>query len=80
MVLIAQHFSNEIWITSIYSTALDLKVDKFLNFLKFLKVVTAAQITICPGEPLVFQAGYHPRKRIFKTHPKHVFCRYENRP
>ena len=21
------------------------------------------------GEPLVFQAGYHPRKRTFKTHP-----------
>ena len=26
------------------------------------------------------QAGYHPRKRIFKTHPKHVFFRCENRP
>ena len=35
---------------------------------------------IAPGGPLVFQAGYHPRKRIFKTHPKHVFFRYENRP
>ena len=32
------------------------------------------------GGALVFQAGYHPRKRIFKTHPKHVFFRYENRP
>ena len=29
---------------------------------------------------LVFQAGYHPRKRTFKTHRKHVFFRYENRP
>ena len=28
--------------------------------------------------PLVFQVGYHPRKRTFKTHPKHVFFRYEN--
>ena len=33
-----------------------------------------------PGGPLVFQVGYHPRKRTFKTHPKHTFCRYENRP
>ena len=33
-----------------------------------------------PGGPLVFQAGYHPHKRIFKTHPKHIFFRYENRP
>ena len=33
-----------------------------------------------PGGPLVFQVGYHPRKRTFKTHPKHVFFRYENRP
>ena len=32
------------------------------------------------GGPLVFQAGYHPRKRTFKTYPKHVFFRYENRP
>ena len=32
------------------------------------------------GGALVFQAGYHPRKRTFKTHPKHVFFRYENRP
>ena len=31
------------------------------------------------GTP-VCQAGYHPRKRTFKTHPKHVFFRYENRP
>ena len=30
------------------------------------------------GRALVFQAGYHPRKRTFKTHPKHVFYRYEN--
>ena len=33
-----------------------------------------------PGGPLVFQVGYHPRKRTFKTHPKHVFFMYENRP
>ena len=32
------------------------------------------------GGALVFQAGYHPPKRIFKTHPKHIFFRYENRP
>ena len=29
---------------------------------------------------LVFQAGCHPRKRTFKTHPKHVFFRCENIP
>ena len=28
---------------------------------------------------LVFQAGYHPRKRTFKTRPKHIFFRYENK-
>ena len=32
------------------------------------------------GGGLVCQAGYHPRKRTFKTHPKHIFFRYENRP
>ena len=32
------------------------------------------------GGGLVFQAGYHSRKRTFKTHPMHVFSRYENRP
>ena len=26
------------------------------------------------GGALVFQAGYHPRKRTFKTHPWQVFC------
>ena len=40
---------------------------------------TAQLITWSRG-PLVFQAGYHPRKRTLKTHPKHVFFRYENRP
>ena len=35
-----------------------------------------------PGEggALVFQAGYHPRKRTFKTHPQHIFFRYEIDP
>ena len=28
------------------------------------------------GKALVFQTGYHPRKRTFKTHPKRVFSRY----
>ena len=32
------------------------------------------------GGALVFQAGYRPRKRTFKTHPKHALFRYENRP
>ena len=27
------------------------------------------------GGGLVFQAGYHPRKSVFKIHPKHVFFR-----
>ena len=31
--------------------------------------------TIGGGGALVFQAGYHPRKRTFKTHPKHIFFR-----
>ena len=30
-------------------------------------------MVIYPGGPLVFQAGYHPRKRTFKTSPKHIF-------
>ena len=25
------------------------------------------------GGALVFQAGYHPLKRTFKTHPNHIF-------
>ena len=37
-------------------------------------------LVMIPGGPLVFQTGYHPRKRTFKTHPKHVFFKYENRP
>ena len=32
------------------------------------------------GGTLVCQAGYHLHKRTFKTHPKHVFFRDENRP
>ena len=32
------------------------------------------------GGALVFQAGYHPCKRTFKTYPKHIFFRCENRP
>ena len=32
------------------------------------------------GGTLVYQAGYYPRKRTFKTHPKHVFFRNESRP
>ena len=32
------------------------------------------------GRALVFQAGYPPRKMTFKTHPKHIYFRYENRP
>ena len=33
-------------------------------------------LTPVPLGAHVFQAGYHPRKRTFKTHPKHVFSRY----
>ena len=29
------------------------------------------------GGARVIQAGYHPRKRSFRTHPKHIFSRYE---
>ena len=29
---------------------------------------------IFPGGPLVFWDEYHPRKRTFKTHPKHIVC------
>ena len=36
--------------------------------------------TTSGGGTLVCQAGYHLRKRTFKTHPKHVFFRDENRP
>ena len=31
------------------------------------------------GAPL-FRGGYHPRKRTFKTHPKHLFSKCENTP
>ena len=37
-------------------------------------------ITIPGGGALVSEVGYHPHKRTFKTHPKHIFFRYENRP
>ena len=30
-----------------------------------------------PGERLVFWGGYHPHKKTFKTHPEHVFSKYE---
>ena len=39
----------------------------------------ANEILTLPGGALVFQAGYHPHKRTFKTHPEHVFFRYEKR-
>ena len=32
------------------------------------------------GGALVFLGEYHPRKRTFKAHPKHVFYKYENTP
>ena len=32
------------------------------------------------GGPPIFQAVYHPRKSTFKTHPKRVFFRFDNRP
>ena len=32
------------------------------------------------GGAIVFQAGYHPHKRTYKTDPKHVFFRFEKRP
>ena len=38
------------------------------------------EVSKMPGGPLVFQVGYHPRKRTFKIHPKQVFLRYENCP
>ena len=31
------------------------------------------------GGALVFQVGYHPRKKNFWTHPKHIFSRHQNR-
>ena len=34
----------------------------------------------CQGAHVGPISGYHPRKTTFKTHPKHVFFRYENRP
>ena len=53
-----------------------------IRYLKRSKVHakhTSAWPRQCLG-PLVFQAGYHPCKKVFITHPKHVFSRYENRP
>ena len=45
-----------------------------------MRVMRPISGNIPSGGPLVFQAGYHPGKRTFKTHPKHIFFRYENRP
>ena len=34
-----------------------------------------------PGRSLVFEAAkYHSHKKTFKTHPKHIFFRYVNKP
>ena len=38
-----------------------------------------SKIVSTPGGALVCQAGYYPRKRTFKTYPKHVFFSYKNR-
>ena len=46
----------------------------FLIFDKFFAVRGGT----LPRGALVIQVGYHPRKRTFKTHPKHIFFRYEN--
>ena len=43
---------------------------------KFVKTLFSLSITFIkiPYEgALVFSAGYHPHKRTFKTHPKHIF-------
>ena len=45
--------------------------EKLLNF----HGLVAEKLQLQGG--VVFQAGYHPGKRTFKTHPKHVFGRYE---
>ena len=51
-----------------------------LFFLIFDKFFAVRGGTLSPGGggALVIQVGYHPRKRTFKTHPKHIFFRYEN--
>ena len=46
----------------------------------WIPYVISFLIRIMGGGALVFQAGYHPCKRTFKTQPKHVFSSYENRP
>ena len=38
-----------------------------------ISLTDSLYLCVLPGGPLVFQVGYHPRKRTFKTHPKHVF-------
>ena len=53
---------------------------KFSKELKNGIEILGGQVVFPGGGALVFQAGYHPRKRTFKTHPKHVFFMYENRP
>ena len=60
-----------------------LSSPKFTDIVKFHDKSNncVAKMYIIPGGGgFVFQAGYHPHKRTFKTHPKHVFFRYENRP
>ena len=42
--------------------------------------ITQKQVGWSHEGAIVCQAGYHPRKKTFKTHCKHVFFRYENRP
>ena len=52
--------------------------NKFHYLTKYILRREIRMTHLFPGGPLVFQTGYHPRKRTFKTHPKHVFFRYEN--
>ena len=56
----------------------ELKILKVFDTTRYL-ILFANLLVHIPGEPLVFQAGYHSRKRTFKTHPKHVFLRDRNR-
>ena len=48
-----------------------LQFECFCKFF-FLPAIVGSIIDI-QGGTLVFQAGYHPHKRTFKTHPKQVF-------
>ena len=75
--LITKNFSKQSCNVCIEGDLL-VVMDKCVIMMSLLGYNVTCKCSFLPGQiaqggPLVFQAGYHPRKRTFKTHPNRIF-------